>query len=91
MGRHARHAKQRVKLRTAKTIDKITYTPSKHKQKSIRKLRKELRNRQPNIQENKQDPVPSLKFGSFNVNGMDTEVCEAIQHLIKERHFDVST
>ena len=72
MSRNSRRSKSRQKLRTAKVLDRITYSPSKHKQKNIRKMRQQLMLR-PCISSIDESPTtPSIKFGSFNVNGMDT-------------------
>ena len=36
------------------------------------------------------EPKTFLKFGSFNINGMDLEVNWAVNQLISDRSFDVS-
>ena len=69
---------------------KITYNPKKHKQKKTRSLRKQLQQKDcqasPSI-----TPVPdTLKFGSFNVNGLDVEAAWAVEKLLKDRGFDVT-
>ena len=79
----------RVKLRSAKLIDRITFTPSKHKQKVRRKLRQDLQKK--TVQTDRQSvPKTSLKFGSFNVNGLDIETAWAVAELLKENEFDVT-
>ena len=35
-------------------------------------------------------PKTTLKFGSFNVNGLDLEVGWSVQQLLREREYDVS-
>jgi hypothetical protein len=77
---------------SSKTIvDKLTYNPLKHKQKVTRALRQKLQKK--NIPPEKQAscPSPTIKFGSFNVNGLDTEAAWAIEELLKQRCFDVSS
>ena len=88
--RNSRYRKNRVhKPQTNKLLDKITYNPKKHKQKVIRKLRKELKNKFiKNSTKNKQCST-SLKFGSHNINGLDLEASWAVQELLKTRGFDV--
>ena len=76
-------------MRTAKVLDRITYSPSKHKQKNVRKMRQQLMLR-PCISSIDESPTtPSIKFGSFNVNGMDTETFISIQNTLVSRGFDV--
>ena len=88
--RNSHYRKKRVhKPQTNKLLDKITYNPKKHKQKVIRKLRKELKNKFiKNSTKNKQCST-SLKFGSHNINGLDLEASWAVQELLKTRGFDV--
>ena len=71
-----------------KIVDRLTYNPSKHKQRKTRALRQELRNNPPteNIPPAQQI---SLKFGSFNVNGLDVEAAWAVEQLLCGRGFDV--
>ena len=79
----------RVKLRSAKLIDRITFTPSKHKQKVRRKLRQDLQKK--TVDTDRQSvPKTSLLFGSFNVNGLDIETTWAVEELLKENEFDVT-
>ena len=78
------------KIKTNKIIDRLTYCPNKHKQKFTKKLRQKLqeKNPPPPLVEN---PCPTtLKFGSFNVNGLDLEASWAVENLLKQRSFDVS-
>ena len=70
-------AGSRVKLRSAKLMDRITFTPTKHKQKVRRKMRQDLQMKK--VQPSRQsDPATSLKFGSFNVNGLYIEAAWAV-------------
>ena len=83
------HHKARQKPQTAKILDRLTYNPKKHKQKFIRSQRKLLQEKitpktpTPNIQSS------SIKFGSFNVNGLDLETNWAVNELLERREFDV--
>ena len=90
MSRNSRRSRSRQKLRTAKVLDRITYSPSKHKQKNVRKMRQQLMLR-PCISSIDESPTtPSIKFGSFNVNGMDAETFISIQNTLVSRGFDVT-
>ena len=87
------HNKQKdhrlYKVQTAKLLDRLTYCPNKHKQKFTRNLRQKLQ-RKLAIKEKTPEPSSSLKFGSFNVNGLDLEASWAVEQLIFTRGFDVS-
>ena len=80
---------RQTRVRTAKIMDRLTYTPTEHKRKETRKLRKTL-------QEKKVPPPKptisrqAMKFGSFNVNGLNLEAGWAVQQLLNTRVFDVS-
>ena len=64
----ARHEK----VNSRKIISKITYNPAKHKQRITRKLRKNLQ--EAKVPQPKPVTQPSaLKFGFFNVKGLDLE------------------
>ena len=89
MSRNSRRSKSRQKLRTAKVLDRITYSPSKHKQKNVRKMRQQLMLRPCISSIDERPTTPSIKFGSFNVNGMDTETFISIQNTLDSRGFDV--
>ena len=76
------------KPQTNKITDRLTYIPKKHKQKVRAALRQKLQ--QKAIKPVKPVPLPSvLKFGSFNVNGLDLEAAWAVEQLLKQRGFDV--
>ena len=80
--------RQKKKSQTNKIIDRLTFSPEKHKQKTIRKLRQQLQEKNlPSIRPS--TPPTSLKFGSFNINGMDLETAWAVEELLKTRGFDV--
>ena len=77
------------KVNSKKIVDKLTYNPAKHKQKLTRKSRLLLQQKiiptlKPII------PTQTIKFGSFNVNGLDLEAAWAVGELLKNRGFDVS-
>ena len=77
------------KSKSNKIISKLTYNPIKHKQKVTKILRQKLQQKTITISE----PVPPptfIKFGSFNVNGLDLEAAWAVEQLLKQRGFDVS-
>ena len=77
------------KARTNKILDRITYSPKAHKQKMTRKLRQklQLKNLPPDITA---PPSTSLRYGSFNINGLDLEASWAVEELLNKRGFDVS-
>ena len=77
------------KVNSKKIVDKITYNPAKHKQKLTRKSRLILQ--QKIIPTPKPiTPTQTIKFGSFNMNGLDLEAAWAVGELLKNRGFDVS-
>ena len=90
MGRNSRYAAKRQRIKTSKLIDKITFNPSIHKQKNRRKLREELQRRsfKPHVQP---IDIPEMRFGSFNVKGVDLETSDALQSLILAKDFDVGS
>ena len=87
--RRQNHLSNRTnKVRTNKLVDKLTYSPKKHKQKVTRKLRQKLQ-AQALPTTSTAAPPTSLKFGSFNVNGLDIEASWAVEQLLTKRGFDV--
>ena len=87
--RHDRCVKKRSKAQTNKIVSKLTYSPAKHKNKKLREMRLKLQKK--TIQEPRLPrPTTKLKFGSFNVNGLDLEVGWTVQQLLQKRGFDVS-
>ena len=81
--------KRHRKPNTNKITDRLTYNPLKHKQKKTSALRQKLQ--QKKIHPPKPVPQhPVLRFGSFNVNGLDLEASWAVEQLLKTRGFDVS-
>ena len=87
--KHQHHAKQR-KANTRKIVGKITYNPIKHKQQKVRALRRKLQEKPINSDPPAPAPPKELKFGSFNVNGLNVETAWAIDNLVKDRGFDVN-
>ena len=81
-------ASARVKMRSAKVMDRLTFCPNKHKQKVTRKLRQELQMKRVST-ERPPPPKSVLKFGSFNVNGLDLETSWAVGQLLQDNEFDV--
>ena len=80
----------RKKLQTNKIMDRLTYSPVKHKQRKVKELRQRLQ-KKPSIHEPRITTPPiKTKFGSFNVNGLNLEACWAVQELLEKRGFDVS-
>ena len=80
----------RTKIQTNKIIDRLTFSPQKHKQKVKRNLRQKL-HLQPQLLQlpPAMQTVTRLKFGAFNVNGLDLEASWTIEQLLKDREFDV--
>ena len=81
--------KRHTKPKTNKITDRLTYNPKKHKQKRTSAMRQELQQKKMHPPK----PVPQhpvLKFGYFNVNGLDLEASWAVEQLLKTRDFDVS-
>ena len=78
-----------AKKRTSKIVDRLTYSPKKHKNKIVRDMRDKL---QAKKVPTTKIPVDSqtLKFGSFNVNGLDLEAGWAVKQLLTKRGFDLS-
>ena len=75
---------------TNKSLDKLTYCPAKHKQKFVRKLRQQLQKtayRRPN---SSPEVVDFLKFGSWNVGGLDPGTHEALENIILSEELHVS-
>ena len=77
-------------MQTNKVMDRLTYCPRKHKQKFVKTLRKNLQQQTIPISPQPVTPPTHIKFGSFNVNGLDLEASWAVQELLEKRGFDVS-
>ena len=87
--RNGRYAKNRPKAQTNKLVSRITYNPQKHKNLKVRQMREKLQQREAIKEPPISLPKTQVKFGSFNVNGLDMEVGWAIQQLLQTRGFDV--
>ena len=91
MERKARHkTKTKHKIQTTKIMDRLTYSPQKHKQRKVKEMRERLQRKAPPPASKPLPPPTTLKFGSFNVNGLVLEACWAVQELLDKRGFDVS-
>ena len=77
------------KIKTNKIISRLTYCPNKHKQKFTKNLRHQLQQKVPPLPPSAKSPPTTLKFGSFNVNGLDLEASRAVDELLNQRGFDV--
>jgi hypothetical protein len=82
--------KEKTKKRTSKIIDRLTYSPKKHKQKITKQLRKSLQARDPATPHPPPSTPSLIKFGSININGLDLEASWAVEQLLSKRGFDVS-
>ena len=78
------------RVKTNKTIARLTYIPQKHKQKFVKKLRQKLANKPPQNPSTSPPPPTSLKIGSINIDGLDLEASWAVEQLLAEHGFDVS-
>ena len=86
--RNVRRGKAR--LRTTKVLDRLTFSPRKHKMKETRKRLKAMQDRpQQAVQSSPPVQEPTIKFGSFNINGMSSETGWAVEELLRTRNFDV--
>ena len=79
-----------TKKSTNKLVDRLTYSPKKHKQKFANKLRSKLQNKAAQPKQLSEVIPESLIFASFNVNGLSLETTWAVEQLLKERNYDVS-
>ena len=91
--RRDRQAKKRIAVRTSKIVDRLTYSPNKHKQKERRKMREKLKAR--SCQGEKNADLDLLKrheltFASMNVDKMGFECEQAICQILVDRNYDVS-
>ena len=82
--------RRRIKNSNRRNIrNRLGYSPKVHEKftKESRKVLKARRSELPLIAEQ----ATRLKFGSFNVRGLDLETAWVIQNIIKHRGFDVGT
>ena len=80
---------RQARKRTTKLIDRLTYSPAKHKNKKVRELRAKLQKKDPVIDKPEVQDT-TIKFGSFNVNRMDLDVGWTVEQLLSNRWFDVN-
>ena len=78
-----------VKKRTTKLIDRLSYSPAKHKQKDKKSLRKMLQSQKPPDQSIR-EPSTKIKIGSINLNGLDLETGWAVEQIITNYELDAS-
>ena len=69
---------------SSKVVDRLTYNPTKHKQRKTRELRQKLQQKTLPIPKTL-EPKTKMKFGSFNVNGLNVEATWAVQRLVETR------
>ena len=80
-----------VRARKRRIVERLTYDPLLHKQKSRKLLRQELMKRWvPDAGSKPVDHDISMRFGSMNVDGIDLQVHWAASELIKKYDLDVS-
>jgi UDP-N-acetylenolpyruvoylglucosamine reductase len=84
----ASYKKRKSKTQTNKILDRLTFSLKKHKQKVTRKLRQKLQQKTLPSSTPVSSPT-TLKFGSFNVNGLDLEASWAVEELLRKHGFDV--
>ena len=85
---HTQALHRQEKTNSRKIVNKLPYNPAKHKQRITRKARLLLQ--QKTIPSPKPVlPSTTVKFGSFNVNGLDLEAAWAVGELLKQKGFDV--
>ena len=81
--------RHRNKTATNKSIDKLTYCPKKHKQKFVRKLRQQLQATTVAANVKSKEPVKVLKFGSWNLDGIEAGTIETLENMIEQEDLDV--
>ena len=79
---------KKARIRTAKIMDRLTFSPRKHKRKETRKRLKALQDRSPSPVK-PPDCSPNIKFGSININGMSVKTGWAVQEILRTREFDL--
>ena len=89
MGRPSQQA-SKGRISRKKIVDRITYDPNKHKQRKTREWRQKLQRQSIVTPPSPPKPSSRIKFGSLNVNGLDTESTWAVEQLLRKREFDVS-
>ena len=86
--RNARFVKNKARIQTNKIMDRLTFNPKKHKQKKVKGLRQKLQQKALADLKPRSEKT-SMKFGSFNLNGLDLETAWAVKELVSKHGFDV--
>ena len=87
----SRRKRRKLKNSNRRNIrQRLNYDPQQPKKKSKRELRSEIRQKQYAEDLSPSEQPSSLKFGSFNVRGLDLETAWVVQDLLHHRGFDVS-
>ena len=81
--------KRKAKIKTNKILDRLTFNPQKHKKKMTRKPREKLQLRPEPRPAPTTQHLTTIKFGSFNVNGLDLDSTWTVEQLLSSRGFDV--
>ena len=91
MGNRKHKGQIKRRIQTNKLIDRLLYDGKKQRKKGP-KARK-LANREINGAKDSvsvSDVSPNLRFGSFNVRGLDQETFWAVEEMVLSRDFDVT-
>ena len=86
---HTQALHRHEKTKSRNIVNKLTYNPAKHKQKTMKKARRLLQQKKIPCAKTVL-PSTTIKFGSFNVNGLDLEAAWAVGELLKQKGFDVN-
>ena len=82
--------RRRLKNSNRRNIrQRLSYSPKQKKRKFTREERWALRRASHDDGGGPHEQTTSLKFGSFNVRGLDLETAYVVQNLLKHRGFDV--
>ena len=86
-----RRKRRRIKNSNRRNIrQRLNYDPQNSKKKPKRELRLEIKRKQLMKDFSPSEQPATLKFGSFNVRGLDLETAWVVQDLLHHRKFDVS-
>ena len=90
MGNKCNKKTARKRIQTSKLVDRLFLESSRTKAgKGSRRATRDVLKIQMRKPTNEASSCPTLKFGSFNVRGLDTEGFWCIEELIEKRDFDV--
>ena len=78
-----------ARKRTTRTIDRLSYSHKKHKNKKRKEMRQKLQEKVLPATNPSDTNRENIKFGSFNINGLDLEAEWAVNQLLITRNFDV--